>query len=242
MRILKVPYGLSAFGSSGAGHAPDKVAEQLKLACLNENGRSTSFDITEVVKEKLPEKEADVVIGGNHSITADAFRGFLKRNPGAGIIIFDAHVDASPPIDGEKDLLPSCLEEGLEPSRIIIVGARSVRGEEMEFIGRHNIKVIGMKSIFQNGISNVCDGLMETARQWDSLYVSIDIDVVDPAFAPGTGCTEPGGISSREMIYLIQRLKRMKNLSMADICEIDPSKDINDMTSKLGAKLIKELA
>jgi len=83
---------------------------------------------------------------------------------------------------------------------------------------------------------------METARGWGAFYLSIDIDVIDPAFAPGTGFREPGGLTSREMIYFIQRLKRLKNLKMTDITEVNPSKDSADLTVKLAAKLVKELA
>ena len=73
------------------------------------------------------------------------------------------------------------------------------------------------------------------------LYVSVDIDVIDPAFAPATGYPEPGGLSSREFIYLIQRINKMKNLRGIDIVEINPEKDENNLTIKLGAKILSEL-
>jgi len=73
------------------------------------------------------------------------------------------------------------------------------------------------------------------------LYVSIDIDVLDPAFAPGTGYREPGGLSSRDFIYLVQRINKIKNLKAVDIVEINPDKDIKNQTVKLGAKILSEL-
>ncbi len=221
MKIIKVPYSETTYSSEGCKDGPNAVVKHL----------DGNFEISEVGYPV--DREAQVVLGGSHCITIGAFKTFLQDNPDAGMIIFDAHVDA----DDEKDLLPILLEEGLDPSRLIIVGVRNNK----EFAKQRNIQVIDMRIIFNNGVKNVCDGIMETSKDWPALYVSIDIDVVDPAFAPGTGCVEPGGISSREIIYFVQRLKKMKNLGMVDIVEIDPSKDVNDMTSKLGAKLIKEL-
>jgi len=73
------------------------------------------------------------------------------------------------------------------------------------------------------------------------LYVSIDIDVIDPAFAPGTGYCEPGGLSTRDFLYLIQRINKLKNLKAIDLVEINPDKDKENMTVKLGAKILSEL-
>ena len=82
---------------------------------------------------------------------------------------------------------------------------------------------------------------MEQARNFSDLYISIDIDILDPAFAPGTGYIEPAGLSTRELIYLIQRIKLLKNIKKYDLVEVNPDKDINNMTSKVAAKIIKEL-
>ena len=97
-----------------------------------------------------------------------------------------------------------------------------------------------MKNISIEGIRNICDALMESAKNFDGLYVSFDIDAVDPAFAPGTGYPEPGGLTSRELFYFVHRLKNLKNLKAFDIVEVNPEKDINDITSRLAAKLCVE--
>ena len=83
---------------------------------------------------------------------------------------------------------------------------------------------------------------MSVARKFDALYVSVDIDVLDPAFAPGTGYTEPGGLTTRELIYFIQRLKNLKNIQMWDLVEVNPEKDVNNLTVMVAAKLIVEMS
>ena len=96
-----------------------------------------------------------------------------------------------------------------------------------------------MDKIFGN-IEDVCDTIMENVRNCDGLYISIDIDVIDPAFAPGTGYPEPGGLSSQEILYFIRRLKLLKNFRRIDLVEICPQKDVNEMTVRLGARIICE--
>jgi agmatinase len=73
------------------------------------------------------------------------------------------------------------------------------------------------------------------------LYVSIDIDVIDPAFAPSTGYPETGGLTSRQFLYLIQRIKKIKTLRAVDLVEINEKKDKDKITVKLGAKILAEL-
>ena len=91
-------------------------------------------------------------------------------------------------------------------------------------------------------LQDSCDIIMEFSHGKE-LYVSVDIDVIDPAFAPSTGYKEPGGLTSRQFIYLIQRINKMRNLRAVDIVEINSEKDkqFNDITVKLGAKILAEL-
>ena len=98
-----------------------------------------------------------------------------------------------------------------------------------------------MKEISEENIHEVTDALMSITKNFSHLYISIDIDVVDPAFAPGTGYPEPAGLTSRQLIYMLHRLKNLKNINIIDIVEVNPKKDINNMTSKLAAKILAEL-
>ena len=110
--------------------------------------------------------------------------------------------------------------------------------DETKFIKKNNIRIISISQLKEN-LVDVCDGIMEFSNNKE-LYVSFDIDIVDPAFAPGTGYPEPGGLSSREFIYLVQRMNRIKNLKAVDLVEINPEKDRDGLTVKLGAKIVGE--
>ena len=131
------------------------------------------------------------------------------------------------------------MEEGFPGENVVIVGARNIWPEEKEFLNKNKIQVIEMRQVYENK-EDICDIIMEKVRKGDGFYVSIDIDVVDPAFAPGTGYLEPGGMTSRELIYFLQRLLLLNNFKGADIVEINPDKD-NGRTVKLGAKILSEM-
>ena len=96
-----------------------------------------------------------------------------------------------------------------------------------------------MNKLLEN-LEDTCEIIMEFSDKKE-LYLSLDIDVVDPAFAIGTGYKESGGLTSREFIYIIQRLNKIKRLRGVDLVEINPKLDMNNMTIKLGAKILSEL-
>ncbi|MFC1728109.1 arginase family protein [Nanoarchaeota archaeon] len=257
MKLIKIPFGGGGLGKGdGAKDAPDKIIDSMKEMYLNENGLKPDFDIDSVsvdnnnigdshksIYEKVKSLNSKaILLGGDHSITGPAFKGFAENNEGPGLIVFDAHPDLMESIgpDSHEDWLRSLITSGIvDKSKVIIIGLRNWDGQEKEFLELNKIRYFNMKQVFSN--KHVCDTVMETVRKWQSFYLSIDIDVIDPGFAPGTGYQEPGGLSSREMIYFIQRIKMLKNLGMIDLVEVNPSQDNNDLTVKLAGKLVFEL-
>ena len=265
MNVLKIPLNAGALTKKdGVELGPDSVIEIAKDFNLTENSHLPVYDIDEVkidnndfegahkaIYEKVKATEGfTVLLGGDHSLTYPAFKAFAEKNKASreigepGIIIFDAHPDLEnnfePPT--HEDYLRVLIEKGIvKKENVILVGVRNMHTNESEFIKANKIKTFTMKEISFEGTREICDSIMSVARQFTALYLSIDIDVLDPAFAPGTGHAEPGGLTTRELLYFIQRLKNIKNLKMADIVEINPKKDINDMTSRVAAKLLTEL-
>ncbi|MFC1690574.1 arginase family protein [Nanoarchaeota archaeon] len=262
MKIIKIPFSGGGLGhGNGANLAPDKIIEQFDELFVNEDGLKPKFEIEaleldenniEESQKKIYESskkvnqnnEKAIFLGGDHSVSYGLMKAFFQNNPGAGVIVFDAHPDlmSSSGTPTQEDYLRMLIDEKLiDPKKVILVGIRNWEGQEKEFITLNNMACFTMKRIFEDGITEVCDSLMELSRNFPSLYLSIDIDAVDPAFAPGTGYCEPGGLSSRELLYFLQRLKKLKNLKQIDLVEINPKKDQGDMTSKLGAKILFEL-
>ncbi len=259
MKLIKIPFGGGGLGhGDGAKDAPDKIVSHFKEMFLNEDNVSPKFEMDSVdvdnsnikfshdnIYQKIRTiKEKAIILGGDNSISSPAFQAFAENNPGAGLILFDAHPDLMEGIgvESQEDWLRFLISQGIvDKDKVIIVGIRNSDVVEINFIRNNNIKTYPMKHIFDVGVKDFCDALMEQVRTWPALYICLDIDVVDPAFAPGTGYREPGGLSSRDMIYFVQRLKKLKNLGMVDIVEVNPEMDVADLTSKLAAKIVHEL-
>src|SRR3989339_238917 len=134
--------------------------------------------------------------------------------------------------------LKKLIEDGFPKRNILLVGVRNLDFEELEFLKKNNIKFIRMNSLIDN-MEDICDSIMEFTSG-KIVYVSINLNSIDPAYAPGTFFPEVGGFSSREFIYLIQRINKMKNLFALDLVGINSKKDINKITLQLCAKILAE--
>ncbi len=199
-----------------------------------ENGQLAKFDISRVDN---PENLALMVRAGNFLLLGDRTASFtvLKEisQKGAGVIIFDAHVGALP-VELSHDSFVKHLIDIIPPERIILVGLRDLTLEEFSFLKQHNIRYFSMQSMTMESMSAVCDGMMEIASLWASTYISISLDVLDPAFAR-VSKPSPGGLSTRELLYFIQRLRMLRNFLAADVVDFEKAEE-------LAAKLLSELA
>ncbi len=192
-------------------------------------------------------KPKAIFLGGDHSISYSIGKAFLEHCIDSGkepcLIVFDAHADCMQPMPepSHEEWLRKLIEEGFPKENVLLVGVRNMWKEEIQFINEKKVKMINMNQLLDN-LQDTCDTIMEFSNGKE-LYISIDIDILDPAFAPGTEYLETGGLSSREFIYLIQRLNKIKNLKAVDLVEINPEKDekYNNITVKLGAKILSEL-
>lgn len=190
-------------------------------------------------------KSKTIFLGGDNSITYPITKAFLEHCKSKGkepcLIVFDAHADCMQPMKEptHEEWLRALIEAGFPTENILLVGVRNLWKDEITFLKQHNIKIISVEQLRDN-LQDMCDTITEFALNKE-LYVSVDIDVIDPAFAPGTGYRESGGLTSRQFIYLIQRINKIKNLRAVDIVEINPDKDRDNLTVKLGAKILSEL-
>jgi len=251
MKIVKVCTSQGSLGKNlGCEEAPDLIIKELRNIEFNESGRKIEFQVSSVeinhenideTYENIEKAEGDIFIGGDHSITYSLFKSLAKKSKNAGLIIFDAHPDCALYVKtaSHEDFVRKLVDDGfLTKENLVYVGLRRFSKIENDFL--KGIKCFNMKNVFLN-IENACDNIMEICRQFNELYLSIDIDVLDPSFAPGTGYLEPGGLSVRELLYFVSRLKFLKNIKRTDLVEVNPKKDINGITIKAAAKILSEL-
>jgi len=248
--------------SKGCEKAPVEIIKALRDIGSNEKGKEidvgrlnleeihvdlnnleeSDYLVFKNSREAFERNKKSFFIGGDHSISYSIGKAFEKTQENPLLIVFDAHADC---IKGGKEptheeWLRALVEQGFLGDRIILISARNFYDDELEFIKKNKITLISME-VLQEDLQGVCDLVMERANSSSGFYLSIDIDSVDPGFAPGTGYLEPGGLSSRDLIYFVKRLSLLENFKGADIVEINPDKDINQTTIKLGAKLLAEM-
>jgi len=189
--------------------------------------------VKDVTSELKKQDKQIIILGGEHLITLGSFTCFPKDT---GYVVFDAHYDlrdqyADTKLSHAAYLRRIVEERGSE--NIVHVGARAFVKEELAFLKEHNIATVSDKEI-SNG--NGPKLLKDITSTFDHIYLSIDLDVLDPAFAPGVGNPEAVGISSRELYDLITTLQN-KKIVAADMVELNPTYD-NGSTASMAAKMI----
>ncbi len=189
--------------------------------------------IEDSVRTLLTDNLAPICLGGDHSITYPIIRAVSKKYPELSILHFDAHPDLYDELLGNRHSHASpfarIMEEGLA-KRLVQVGIRTINGHQREQAERFGVEIIEMRHWRD-----------DLTFDFDSpVYISFDMDALDPAFAPGVSHREPGGLSTRQAIGLIQRLQA--RVIGADIVEFNPRMDPVQTTAVVCAKLLKEIA
>ncbi len=194
---------------------------------------SNSFDeIEKSITKLLNGNFIPVSLGGDHSITYPIIKAFNKKYPEIHILHLDAHPDLYNELEGNRDShacpFARIMENGLA-KRITQIGIRTINGQQKKQAEKFGVEVIDMMSWKD------CRPLEFKAP----VYISIDIDVLDPAFAPGVSHCEPGGLSTRQLITYIQNVSAPKIIG-ADIVEFNPKRDESGITAIVCAKILKE--
>jgi len=192
--------------------------------------------VENITSELKKQNKQIIILGGEHLITLGSFTCFPKDT---GYVVFDAHYDLRDQYADIKLSHAAYLRRIVEKrgsENIVHIGARAFVKEELTFLKEHNIATVSDKDI-RNG--DGIKSLKDITSTFDSLYLSIDLDVLDPAFAPGVGNPEAVGISSRELYDLITTLQN-KKIVAADIVEFNPTYD-NGSTATIAAKMLSTI-
>jgi agmatinase len=192
--------------------------------------------VENITSELKKQNKQLIILGGEHLITLGSFTCFPKDT---GYVVFDAHYDLRDQYADIKLSHAAYLRRIVEKrgsENIVHVGARAFVKEELVFLKEHNIATVSDKEIRDGNGPKLLKDITST---FDNIYLSIDLDVLDPAFAPGVGNPEAVGISSRELYDLVTTLQNKKIVS-ADIVELNPTYD-NGATASMAAKMISTI-
>jgi arginase len=252
--LLDVPLDENSSYKRGAAAAPPLIRDALTSESSNmwtelgvdvgadgafadggevEWGNGDAFAAIErAVAALLEKRRRPVCLGGDHSITYPIVRAFGRVFKDLTIIHFDAHPDLYDDFQGNRRSHASpfarIMEEKLA-KRLIQVGIRTMNPEQKKQAALFGVEV------FEVGRKRA----LEEVKTWCPVYVSFDMDVLDPAFAPGVSHREPGGMSVREALEHLHSITA--TVVGADIVEYNPSRDVSDLTAMVAGKILKEM-
>jgi len=259
--ILGIPFDANSSYLRGAAQAPPQIREALFSQSSNlysemgidlgasENlfdagdlqlGRTPSEDLAAIESgaDELLQRDTPVIfLGGDHSITFPLVKACHRNFPELSIVHFDAHPDLYPEFEGNR-YSHACpfariMEDRLAKA-LVQVGIRCMNSVQLEQVERYGVKLHAIK----DGIPGVAG--KPALRLNGPVYLSFDIDVLDPAFVPGISHWEPGGMSVRDAISCLHSLEA--RIVAADIVEFNPVRDSSGRTAMVCAKLLKEIA
>lgn len=185
------------------------------------------------IAQELKSDVRMICLGGDHSVSFPVVEAYAGKFKSLNILHLDAHADLYDNFDDNPYSHASPFARIMEKNLVKTltqVGIRTMNTHQQEQADRFGVEVIAMK--------NFDHAFIRTLQS--PLYISMDLDVLDPAFAPGVSHHEPGGLSTRELIHIIQSISA--EIVGADIVEYNPNRDINNVTAMVGYKLFKELA
>ena len=265
--VLGVPFDRAVSFRSGTAFAPAKLRELTPhLACSTEEGQlltlrvrdygDVSADlewpryfqkVEELAMETLRHPLA-LFLGGDHSVTIPLIRAFDRAVDGPfGVLHFDAHFDLFDTYDGHR-WSHACTERralellGLDPHHLVFVGPRSFPQEELDFLRAHpEISYYTARQCYRQGIEAVAEEVVDKLGSVKAIYFTLDIDGLDPAYAPGTGTPEGGGLSTRELLELVRIVFQRLPVRAMDVVEVSPPLDSADITSFAALKVIYEV-
>ena len=208
-------------------------AGDVALAAAGDDAPAVRDAIAAAVHALLDGGARPIVLGGDHSVSYPVLRAVRRRHPRLTVLHVDAHPDLYEAFEGDPLSHASPFARVMAErlcDRLVQVGIRAMTGHQRDQAARHGVEVIAMRD-WARGARPVVDG---------PVYLSLDVDALDPAFAPGVSHREPGGLATREVIGLVQALGG--TLVGADVVEYNPRRDPDGLTAPVAAKLVKEIA
>jgi agmatinase len=260
--VIGVPYDGAACARKGAALAPERIRfwsthltpfsedrtrlGNIRICDLGDIPISDQASGFEAIREKvgaLP--NVPIVLGGDHSISIPVFQAQRERyrDQRLGVLWIDAHPDLCDVFTGSKFshacVLRRALEFGIEPQDVCLVGLRSWEEQEIDLIENSGLNVYTAAAVAERGMRSIATSVYSKLSLCDAVHISLDIDCLDPAFAPGTGIPDAGGLTSREVITLIKSMQGLPLVGL-DVVEVSPPIDPAEATVFAALKMIME--
>jgi agmatinase len=196
--------------------------------------------LRQMVYEIASQGKLPIIIGGDHSLTTDAIQAVsAATRKKLSLLYFDAHPDF---VSSTRNYYGSVLTDSTQSlnfRKSMLVGTRAAEPEELDNARTADLMIVNPLDVAELGVKKLAQ-MIRTRTSGSKVYISVDLDCMDPAFAPGVSVPSPGGLSSTELIYLLNKAVSAGNVVGIDIVELSPDYDINGMTAMLAARIMSE--
>lgn len=205
---------------------------------VHDMGNINRSQIENIYDKISASSKIPISIGGDHSISRQIINALAKRHGKISLVYFDAHPDFVSSTTNYYGSVVNDVLSNIEIASSVQIGIRTPEQEELDNIKKYHLEVITPFDIQKHGIKLVTNSVLH--RLGDKVYVSFDMDCVDPAYAPGVSVPVPMGLNSTDAVYLLKEIAKKGIIGM-DIMEVCPSFDVKDRTSHLASRIISEV-
>ena len=223
---------INPFTELGVDLKTDTILADLGDIEVSGNYHEVSDRIQACLQGILERSAVPVVLGGDHSVTFPAVQALAKSYPSLDILHFDAHPDLYDEFESDPYSHASPFARILEyelADRIVQVGIRAATAQNRQKAAQYGVEMLEMKDLRE----------LPRLSFSNPLYISFDMDALDPAFAPGVSHHEPGGLSTRQALNILHDLEA--DIAGLDVVEVNPSRDGSGMTAVTAAKIVMEI-
>jgi len=196
-------------------------------------------ELHRLVSNVVSRGQVPIMIGGDHSLTTEVLSAVSKAAGKLSLLYFDAHPDF---VSSARNYYGSVLTDSaqsLDFRKSMLIGTRAAEPEELENAKQAGLQIINPLDIAELGVHKAAE-MIKSRTAGSRIYISVDLDCLDPAFAPGVSVPSPGGLSSVDIIYLLKSIVSSGNIMGLDIVELAPDYDVNGMTATLAARILSE--
>lgn len=180
-----------------------------------------------------------VTVGGDHSLTTDVLAAASKVHGRLSLLYFDAHPDFVSSARNYYGSIMTDSQDHIDFAKSMTIGTRAAEPEEIENAKNAGLQIVTPIDIVEFGVHRVAEMILAKTAG-NRVYVSIDLDCVDPASAPGVSVPSPGGLTTADLLFLLTKVMCAGNVVGFDIVELSPDYDLNNMTAYLAARILTE--
>lgn len=204
-------------------------------------GNISRTNLHKLIRGIVSAKKIPITIGGDHSITAIILDAIYKAFNGQKIALlyFDAHPDF---VSSTRNYYGSVITDSLNYinfTKSILIGTRAAESEELENASKQKLEIISPIDIVELGINNTVKKIISRCGK-SKIYLSVDLDCMDPGVAPGVSVPSPGGLFPLDLMYIIKKISEKLRIVGMDIVELSPDYDLNQNTANHAARLLME--